>query len=83
MKLHSLRLTWKLPEGLCIWKQFLQSGPESFHVGLGEGKPLLDFDCGVSRLGGRSGHFWRDPANKEGWVEKSEGNIDMEPQNLS
>ena len=36
--LHSLRLTWKLPEGLCKWNQVLQKGPGSFHVSLGEGK---------------------------------------------
>ena len=33
---HSLRLKWKLPEGLCKWNQVLSKGG-SFHVSLGEG----------------------------------------------
>ena len=33
--LHSLRLTWKLPEGLCKRSQVFQRGPGSFHVSLG------------------------------------------------
>ena len=36
MSLHSLRLTWKLPE-LCEWNQVFQRSPGSFHVSLGEG----------------------------------------------
>ena len=31
---HSLRLTWKLPEGLCKWNPVFQRGPGSFHVSL-------------------------------------------------
>ena len=30
--LHSLRLTWKLPEGLCKWNLVFQGVPGSFHV---------------------------------------------------
>ena len=36
--LHSLRLTWKLPEGLCKRNQVFQRGPGSLHVSLGEGR---------------------------------------------
>ena len=32
---YSLRLTWKLPEGLSKWNQVFQRSPGSFHVSLG------------------------------------------------
>ena len=38
--IHSLRLTWKLPEGLGKWSQVFQRHPGTFHVSLGE-----DFSC--------------------------------------
>ena len=37
---HSLRLTWKLPEGLWKWNQVFQRGPGSFHVRL-EGNKII------------------------------------------
>ena len=40
---RSLRLTWKLPEGLCKSNQVFQRGPGSFHVSLGEGRRFLPF----------------------------------------
>ena len=35
-EVHSLRLTWKLPQGLCEWNQVFQRGLGCFQVSLGE-----------------------------------------------
>ena len=51
--LHSLKLTWKLPEGLCKWNQVFQTAPGSFHASLGEGRSLSP--CPLSNHGSGQG----------------------------
>ena len=48
--IHSLRLTWKLPEGVCKWNQVFQKGPGSFHVSLGGGGIFLKHQGNQSRV---------------------------------